>query len=118
MKLLIINGPNLNMLGQRESGIYGNLTLSDINSKLLKKAEGRAELDFFQSNHEGALVDHIQQATGLRYLLLRCICQTYMLERLLDISHTLAILRKVLLRGSVLCRIFSHLNTSLRRQNE
>jgi 3-dehydroquinate dehydratase-2 len=64
MKLLIINGPNLNMLGQRESGIYGNLTLSDINSKLLKKAEGRAELDFFQSNHEGALVDHIQQATG------------------------------------------------------
>lgn len=64
MKLLIINGPNLNMLGQRESAIYGSLTLEDINANLIEKADGRAELEFFQSNHEGAIVDRIQQSSG------------------------------------------------------
>lgn len=64
MKLLIINGPNLNMLGKRESAIYGTLTLADINTKLLEKADGRAELEFFQSNHEGAITDRIQQSSN------------------------------------------------------
>lgn len=64
MKLLVINGPNLNMLGRRESTHYGTLTLTDINTKLIEKADGRAEMEFFQSNHEGAIIDRIQQASG------------------------------------------------------
>lgn len=62
MKILVINGPNLNMLGKRDNEIYGGKTLPGINS-LLKK-EGRkleVEIDFFQSNSEGALIDFIQQ---------------------------------------------------------
>lgn len=64
MKLLVINGPNLNLLGRRESTHYGTLTLTDINTKLIEKADGRAEMEFFQSNHEGAIIDRIQQASG------------------------------------------------------
>jgi 3-dehydroquinate dehydratase II len=69
MKILILNGPNLNLLGRREPHIYGTMTLADINRKL--KALGkelRMELVFFQSNHEGELVDmlhkHIDSAAG------------------------------------------------------
>ncbi len=63
MKILIINGPNLNLLGTRESDVYGTKTLDDINS-LLKKlaAELDVELDIKQSNHEGEIVDLIQKA--------------------------------------------------------
>lgn len=64
MKLLIINGPNLNMLGRRESALYGTHTLTDINTRLIERADGRAELEFFQSNHEGAIIDRIHQASG------------------------------------------------------
>ena len=66
MHLLLLNGPNLNLLGQREPGIYGNGTLASIEERLRQeaKAEG-AELDFFQSNFEGALVERIHQAMGL-----------------------------------------------------
>ena len=66
MKILIINGPNLNMLGIREPEIYGSITLEQMNEKLA--AEGKLlelELDFFQSNHEGAIIDKIQEAYGL-----------------------------------------------------
>lgn len=65
MKLLIINGPNLNMLGVREPDIYGKGTLKDLESLVRQHAllKGIA-CDFFQSNHEGALVDCIQQALG------------------------------------------------------
>jgi 3-dehydroquinate dehydratase-2 len=63
MKISVINGPNLNMLGQREPGIYGNQTLKDIEKQLQEYAlENAMELDFFQSNIEGELVDAIQQA--------------------------------------------------------
>lgn len=63
MKLLVINGPNLNLLGLREPGIYGKGTLSDLEDFLRKVGEEEGvELSFFQSNHEGALVDAIQQA--------------------------------------------------------
>lgn len=62
MRILIINGPNLNRLGQREPQVYGNKTLSDIDSLLEKEAKSLgAELRFFQSNSEGALVDFIQK---------------------------------------------------------
>jgi 3-dehydroquinate dehydratase-2 len=68
MKILVLHGPNLNLLGRREPDIYGSMTLADINSKLLDKADSLGvALDIHQSNHEGQLIDYIQQtdADGL-----------------------------------------------------
>lgn len=65
MKLLVVNGPNLNLLGIREPSIYGNRTLADLEETLLAYCrEKGVEVDFFQSNHEGAIVDRIQAAYG------------------------------------------------------
>ena len=61
MKILVIHGPNLNMLGQREPSIYGYTTLTQINDALAEKARtSGATILAFQSNHEGALIDFIQ----------------------------------------------------------
>ena len=66
MHLLLLNGPNLNLLGQREPGIYGSGTLASIEDRLGQEATAEgAELDCFQSNFEGALVERIHQAMGL-----------------------------------------------------
>jgi 3-dehydroquinate dehydratase-2 len=63
MKVLVINGPNLNLLGDREPEVYGKITLEKINSEMTALAkELKIELDFFQSNHEGEMVDKIGQA--------------------------------------------------------
>lgn len=63
MKLYIINGPNLNMLGIREPEIYGKLTLQDIESKIkLYCAKNQIDVEFYQSNHEGEIVNIIQSA--------------------------------------------------------
>ena len=63
MKILVINGPNLNMLGIREPDIYGSATYSDLCSLISNNAERLGvEVEFFQSNHEGALVDKIQES--------------------------------------------------------
>ncbi|MEW6610702.1 MAG: type II 3-dehydroquinate dehydratase [Patescibacteria group bacterium] len=70
MKILIINGPNLNMLGKRDPAQYGSHSLSGIvdllraHAQKLRRAGNEIELVFFQSNHEGALIDFIQQYAG------------------------------------------------------
>jgi len=63
--VLVLHGPNLNLLGTREPAVYGRDTLADINRRLLTQAEAAgAELATFQSNHEGALVDRVHAARG------------------------------------------------------
>lgn len=64
-RILIINGPNLNLLGKREPGVYGNQSFVEY-FKELKKKYPDADLDYFQSNHEGALIDKIHE-TGFSY---------------------------------------------------
>ena len=65
MDLLLINGPNLNLVGQREPSIYGSQTLEDIQNDLLTIAsELDADLKFFQSNSEGEMIDCIQNSVG------------------------------------------------------
>ena len=62
MKILVIHGPNLNMLGKREESIYGEKTLDEINALLKKEARAlNVEVVTFQSNHEGALIDFVQE---------------------------------------------------------
>lgn len=63
MKILVLHGPNLNLLGTREPEIYGSMTLGDLNTRLIELGkEFGAELKCFQSNHEGALIDALQDA--------------------------------------------------------
>ena len=63
MNILLINGPNLNLLGRREPEIYGNKTLKDIEEELTKIAQEKSvHLECFQSNHEGEIVDKIQDS--------------------------------------------------------
>lgn len=65
LSILVINGPNLNLLGTREPGIYGHETLETVEAMLKKRAgELNAGISFFQSNHEGSIVDRIQEARG------------------------------------------------------
>lgn len=64
-KLLLLNGPNINMLGKREKEVYGEFTLEDIERELSDLVQKYGyELDNFQSNHEGALIDRIHAANG------------------------------------------------------
>jgi 3-dehydroquinate dehydratase-2 len=66
-KLAVLNGPNLDRLGKREPEIYGNATLADLEAALNAEFKGSAELVFFQSNHEGALIDRIASLADQRY---------------------------------------------------
>ena len=60
-KVLVINGPNMNMLGKRPKEHYGSLTLNELNQKIIEENAGYFELDFFQSNCEGELISKIQE---------------------------------------------------------
>jgi len=65
MKILVINGPNLNMLGRRDPGAYGTTTLAEIEDRIREAAgELGVEVELFQSNHEGAIVDFLQDSAG------------------------------------------------------
>jgi len=71
--ILVIHGPNLNLLGKREPEVYGYLTLEDINQQLTAQAKkATLQLDTFQSNWEGAIVDRIHQAQqdGVQYIII------------------------------------------------
>lgn len=72
MSILVIHGPNLNLLGTREPGVYGTTTLDEINADLSAlAAKAGAKLDAFQSNHEGALIDRVHAARhdGTRFII-------------------------------------------------
>lgn len=62
IRVLVLNGPNLNMLGKRPKEHYGSLTLNQINELMKKEAENKLELEFYQSNYEGDLVTKIQES--------------------------------------------------------
>lgn len=73
MSILVLHGPNLNLLGTREPGVYGSVTLEKINADLVEiGAKAGTKVETFQSNHEGALVDRIQaaRADGTQFILI------------------------------------------------
>ena len=79
-KLLVLHGPNLNLLGTREPNYYGLTTLADINMALARRAEAAGvELESFQSNHEGALIERVHAAReqGVRYIIINPAAYTH-----------------------------------------
>ncbi|NYT22095.1 type II 3-dehydroquinate dehydratase [Alcaligenaceae bacterium] len=79
-RILVLHGPNLNLLGTREPEVYGRLALADINQRLEELAAARgASLSICQSNHEGALVDRIQEAgrDGTEYIIINAAAYTH-----------------------------------------
>lgn len=93
MKVLVLNGPNLNLLGQREVSVYGQQSLSDIEVLVGNKATSLGfECDFFQSNHEGELIDKVQSAQG-QY--------DYIILNPAGLTHTSVSLRDAMLAVSI-----------------
>ncbi len=93
MRLLLLNGPNLNLLGTREPGLYGSHTLPQIEAELAQRAAALGvELQCFQSNHEGALVDRIQAAReGIDGILINAAAYTHTSVALRDALLAVAI---------------------------
>jgi len=106
-RIAILNGPNLDRLGQREPEIYGHTTLADLESQLSATFADSAELIFFQSNHEGALVDKISELA------------TSAVDGLVingaALTHTSVALRDALL-GSALTAVEVHISNIYRRE--
>lgn len=93
-KILLINGPNLNLLGTREPQIYGSDTLADIEGRLGKQASDAGHtLECFQSNTEGAIVDRIQQAAkdGVAFIIINAGALTHTSVALQDVLAATAI---------------------------
>ena len=93
-KLLVIHGPNLNLLGTREPQHYGATTLADINRALARRAEAAGvELETFQSNHEGALIERIHAARGegVRFIVINPAAYTHTSVALRDAIAAVAI---------------------------
>jgi 3-dehydroquinate dehydratase-2 len=77
MKVLVINGPNLNMLGKRPKEHYGSLTLDEINDLMIKENDGYFKLEFFQSNYEGAIVTKIQESLDYHAIIINPAAYTH-----------------------------------------
>lgn len=107
-RVLVLNGPNLNLLGTREPSIYGSRSLADIEGELSEVArKGDAEVVFFQSNHEGALVDRIHSA--------RLDGTTFLIVNAGAFAHTSVALRDAL-AAVALPFIEVHLSNTHRRE--
>ncbi|MFM8336529.1 MAG: type II 3-dehydroquinate dehydratase [Opitutaceae bacterium] len=106
-KIAILNGPNLDRLGKREPEIYGRATLSDLEAALRAEFGAQAQLEFFQSNHEGALIDRIAALADAKFdgLVLNGGALT----------HTSVALRDALL-GSHLAAVEVHISNLYRRE--
>ena len=93
MRILVINGPNLNMLGIREPDIYGRETYQDLCALIREHAAARgAEVTLYQSNHEGDLVDAIQQAYGTQdAIVINPAAYTHTSVALLDVLKAVAL---------------------------
>ncbi len=94
MEILVLHGPNLNLLGSREPSVYGATTLAEIDAMLQRRAgEAGVGLDCFQSNHEGALVDRVQAAgrDGVRFILINPAALTHTSVALRDALAAVAI---------------------------
>lgn len=70
MRITVLNGPNLNLLGAREESHYGNFTLADLETKMRAHLASRADVSFYQSNHEGDIVTEIQKLSSRDRLIL------------------------------------------------
>lgn len=93
-RLLVIHGPNLNLLGTREPQHYGVTTLADINRALARRAEAASvELETFQSNHEGALIErvHAARGEGVRFIIINPAAYTHTSVALRDAIAAVAI---------------------------
>jgi 3-dehydroquinate dehydratase-2 len=108
MKILVIHGPNLNLLGKREPEIYGSTTLDDINQQLGDlAAELGVEISCFQSNHEGELVQKIQDAMG--------VCQAIVINPG-AYTHTSVALRDAI-AGSGIPTVETHISNIYKRED-
>lgn len=107
-KIAILNGPNLDRLGKREPEIYGHATLADLERALRAEFKGQAELEFFQSNHEGALIDRIAALADAKFDGLVINGGAF--------THTSVALRDALL-GSHLAAVEVHISNIYKRED-